>query len=65
MENYWLDFVKKPTIIETFVNILLCAFPIWVATRRHAWSSWGSDPSTVSYGPFKRIEIKSPFFHIN
>ncbi|KAA8542103.1 hypothetical protein F0562_023255 [Nyssa sinensis] len=26
-----VDFVKKPAVVETFVDILLCAVPIWVA----------------------------------
>lgn len=47
MEDYWLDFmdfVNKPAIIETFVDILLCAVPIWVAVMIGLVIGWSWRP---------------------
>ena len=36
---YVVEFLKKPSIAETFVDILLCAVPIWLAVIIK-WSWW-------------------------
>ncbi|KAF6173462.1 hypothetical protein GIB67_027157 [Kingdonia uniflora] len=39
-----LDFMKKPAIFETFVDILLCAVPIWVAIMIGLVIGWSWRP---------------------
>ncbi|KAE8690501.1 Polyketide cyclase/dehydrase and lipid transport superfamily protein isoform 2 [Hibiscus syriacus] len=39
-----MEFLKKPTITETFVDILLCAVPIWLAFR----FIWTAPPGFVA-----------------
>uniref|UniRef100_A0A5B7ABM0 START domain-containing protein n=1 Tax=Davidia involucrata TaxID=16924 RepID=A0A5B7ABM0_DAVIN len=40
MEESFFDLVKKPAIVETFVDILLCAVPIWVAVMIGLLIGW-------------------------
>lgn len=47
MEDFFfdfLDFVKKPSIIETFVDILLCSVPIWLAVVIGLLIGWSWRP---------------------
>uniref|UniRef100_A0A5B7ABK7 START domain-containing protein n=1 Tax=Davidia involucrata TaxID=16924 RepID=A0A5B7ABK7_DAVIN len=39
-----VDFVNKPAILETFVDILLCAVPIWVAVMIGLVIGWSWRP---------------------
>ncbi|KAF5176912.1 Polyketide cyclase/dehydrase and lipid transport superfamily protein [Thalictrum thalictroides] len=39
-----MDFLKKPAIFETFVDILLCAVPIWVAVMIGLVIGWSWRP---------------------
>ncbi|KAJ7979924.1 StAR-related lipid transfer protein like [Quillaja saponaria] len=39
-----VDFLKKPTITETFVDILLCAVPIWLAVTIGLVIGWSWRP---------------------
>ncbi|KAA8548755.1 hypothetical protein F0562_000439 [Nyssa sinensis] len=39
-----VDFVKKPAVVETFVDILLCAVPIWVAVMIGLVIGWSWRP---------------------
>lgn len=40
----FIDFVNKPAVIETFVDILLCAVPIWVAVMIGLMIGWSWRP---------------------
>ncbi|KAF8388184.1 hypothetical protein HHK36_026850 [Tetracentron sinense] len=40
----FMDFMKKPTIVETLVDILLCAVPIWVAVMIGLAIGWSWRP---------------------
>ncbi|OVA05316.1 START domain [Macleaya cordata] len=40
----FMDFMKKPAIIETLVDILLCAVPIWVAVMIGLVIGWSWRP---------------------
>ncbi|XP_077245535.1 uncharacterized protein LOC143885312 [Tasmannia lanceolata] len=42
--NDLMEFFKKPAIIETFVDILLCAVPIWVAVMIGLVIGWSWRP---------------------
>lgn len=47
MEDYLFDvmeFMKKPSITETFVDILLCAVPIWLAVMIGLVIGWSWRP---------------------
>ncbi|XP_057958602.1 uncharacterized protein LOC131151374 [Malania oleifera] len=39
-----MDFLKKPTVVETFVDILLCAVPIWLAVMIGLFIGWSWRP---------------------
>ncbi|MQK22010.1 hypothetical protein EI013_26955, partial [Escherichia coli] len=46
-EAFFLDiveFLKKPSVTETFVDILLCAVPIWVAVMIGLVIGWSWRP---------------------
>lgn len=38
------DFLKKPSLMETFVDILLCAVPIWLAVMIGLFIGWSWRP---------------------
>ena len=40
----FMDFVKKPSVMETLVDILLCAVPIWVAVMIGLVIGWSWRP---------------------
>ena len=39
-----MEFLKKPSIVETFVDILLCAVPIWLAVMIGLVIGWSWRP---------------------
>ncbi|KAK6254825.1 hypothetical protein SCA6_016130 [Theobroma cacao] len=43
-----MEFLKKPTITETFVDILLCAVPIWLAVMIGLVIGWAWRPRWTS-----------------
>ncbi|KAK5803095.1 StAR-related lipid transfer protein 7, mitochondrial [Gossypium arboreum] len=43
-----MEFLKKPTITETFVDILLCAVPIWLAVMIGLFIGWAWRPRWTS-----------------
>ncbi|XVE81761.1 hypothetical protein DITRI_Ditri15bG0091600 [Diplodiscus trichospermus] len=43
-----MEFLKKPTITETFVDILLCAVPIWLAVMIGLVIGWSWRPRWTS-----------------
>lgn len=42
--DYLMEFINKPAIVETFVDILLCAVPIWVAVMIGLVIGWSWRP---------------------
>ena len=40
----FMDFMKKPSVIETLLDILLCAVPIWVAVMIGLVIGWSWRP---------------------
>ncbi|KAL5712283.1 hypothetical protein ACHQM5_014472 [Ranunculus cassubicifolius] len=44
MDEFYTDFMKKPAILETFVDILLCTVPIWVAIMIGLIIGWSWRP---------------------
>lgn len=44
LQNYALEFFKKPAVMETFVDILVCAVPIWVAVMIGLLIGWSWRP---------------------
>ena len=50
-QNYFvnlMDFVNKPALIETFVDIFFCAVPIWVAVMIGVVIGWAWTPRWTS-----------------
>ncbi|XVF28680.1 hypothetical protein REPUB_Repub15cG0051200 [Reevesia pubescens] len=43
-----MEFLKKPTITETFLDILLCAVPIWLAVMIGLFIGWAWRPRWTS-----------------
>ncbi|KAM7485236.1 hypothetical protein LguiA_001245 [Lonicera macranthoides] len=42
--DYLMEFINKPAIVETFVDILLCAVPIWMAVMIGLVIGWSWRP---------------------
>ncbi|KAI3756763.1 hypothetical protein L1987_56586 [Smallanthus sonchifolius] len=50
-QNYFvnlMDFINKPAVVETFVDIFLCAVPIWVAVMLGVLIGWAWTPRWTS-----------------
>ncbi|CAI9277768.1 unnamed protein product [Lactuca saligna] len=50
-QNYFvnlMDFINKPTLVETFVDIFFCAVPIWVAVMVGVVIGWAWTPRWTS-----------------
>ncbi|OMO53594.1 putative phosphatidylcholine transfer protein [Corchorus olitorius] len=43
-----MEFLKKPTITETFIDILLCVVPIWLAVMIELVIGWSWRPRWTS-----------------
>lgn len=44
LNNYALEFFNKPAVMETFVDILVCAVPIWAAVMIGLLIGWSWKP---------------------
>ncbi|CAK9136688.1 unnamed protein product [Ilex paraguariensis] len=48
MDESWLDFMSRPAVVETFVDLLLCSVPIWVAIMIGLVIGWSWRPRWTS-----------------